>query len=113
LPSNQSASVARGIVRVTGITSAGASTVFASTSGKVKISHIVTRPEGQVTGTTPLIVSYRAPSGTPIYASVFFGLNSATVTIPGFELPAGGMDVTSNLAGTPLATAEIFYFTSP
>lgn len=88
-----------------------AAELFPTTQGKVDISHILVSPRAQiVVGSSETLVTFRHPSDSPTYFTVGLGANSQTSVIPGFELPAGGLEViTSTTVGIDI---DVFYFTS-
>lgn len=104
----------KGRVRLAALDDGGAAqALFATTQGKVDIAFILVSPLQQVVAATPIVVSFRHPSDSPVYLTVGLGGNTSTVVIPGFELPAGGLEaIVTGGSGSNTVDIDLFYFTS-
>lgn len=104
----------KGRVRVAALAQgAAASAIFATTQGKVDIAFVVVSPLNQVAAATPMVISFRHPTDTPVYFTVGIGGNGSSVIIPGFELPAGGMEaIVTAGAGGDEVDIDVFYYTA-
>ena len=81
-------------------------TIFASTTGRLKIVSVTFIVDGAAA--TPVVASLQSAGGGTTYTEVALDTNAPTVTIPGFEVPSGGLQVT-NSAATPNVRCTVRY----
>lgn len=96
------------IASTASLTSAQAETIFPTTQGKVHIDFIqVSTGATEIPINAPVVVNLQHPSGSPVYMTIVCNEFKSVPTIPGFLLPAGGLQATSNRT-TPVSL-NVFY----
>lgn len=89
------------------VTSAGATAIFPTTEGKVNIGLINYGTDSTDITSTPAVINLQKPGGSPIYMTLVATQFKGSPSIPGFILPAGGLEAVSNSA-VPV-TFNIYY----
>lgn len=98
---------ASSIASVASVTSAQVENIFATTTGKVHICSINYGGIGDILDGSPVILNFQKPGGTPVYCTATIASTKGLSPIPGFMLPAGGLEVASNQ--TVECFVQVFY----
>lgn len=98
------------IVNIASVTQATSpATIFATTRGKVNICFIQISGLDDIVDGGPVLVTFHKNGGTPVYLSSICPSTKAAAVVPGFILPAGGLEVSTNQ--NQAVTVDVFYET--